>query len=310
MSATLRQQAKRLIKQLVLPPATALGQWQRRQALSVQLPHVTRASLARDLEALAFPPGVLLLVHTSLKGLGFVEGGAGAVVDALIDVVVERRGGTLALPSFSIDGNMHKTLAGGRPFDVRATPSNLGAIPEAFRRRPGVRRSIHPTHSIAALGAQAAWVVEAHHRCGSNFGRDSPMARLMEAGGMLAGLGTDLGTVTFYHCLEDLEPDFPVPVYGPDRFAVTCTDWDGAMHRVTLPAHAPAAAATRIDGPENTVIRSFFTDRLVANAGLKRFAIGQGRGWVVPLQAMYAECQRLMQQGITIYSTAERLPPS
>src|SRR5690606_13580660 len=147
----LGQQAKRLIKQIVLPPANAIGQWQRRHALSAQLPHVTRDSLTRDLEALTLPPGVPLLVPTSLQGLGFVEGGAGAVVDALVEVVVERRGGTLALPTFSIDGNMRKTLAGGRAFDVRSTPSNLGAIPEAFRRHPLARRSIHPTHSIAAL---------------------------------------------------------------------------------------------------------------------------------------------------------------
>lgn len=302
------QKIKRLLKPLIGPPLQAAESVLRRRQLKAELSNVTLKTLVDDLEALDLPTGAVLLVHSALKSLGFVEGGPRSVVEALVEVVVRRRGGTLALPTFSIFGNMHSTLASERVFDVRATPSNLGAVPEAFRLYPGVRRSIHPSHSISALGSKADWITEAHHVCGSNFGPESPMVRIMEAGGFLTGLGTGLGTVTFYHCLEDIEPDFPIQVYSNDSpFSVTCLDWEGTPHVIKLQAHGPTMSTTRIDRPANEAIRSFFTQRLEERAGLRWFEIGRGRGWLVPLGEMYGECRHLMQSGITIYTTAEEL---
>jgi aminoglycoside N3'-acetyltransferase len=270
--------------------------------------HVSRTALVDDLEALGLDEGPVLLVHSSLKRLGFVEDGPRAVVEALIEVVVRRRDGTLAMPCFSIQDSMRATLASGRSFDVRSTPCTLGAIPEAFRRHPGVLRSVHPTHSIAAMGPLADRIVRDHHRCASSFGKDSPMVRIMESGGLLAGLGTDLGPVTFYHCLEDLEGDFPLDVYGAEPpLRVTCLDRHGIPHDLELHAHAPERSSTRIDRQESRAIREFFTAALEKNAGLRWFAIGQGRGWIVPMPDMYAECARLMRAGVTIYTTASEL---
>jgi aminoglycoside N3'-acetyltransferase len=299
---------KNLVRNAVARPVRALQSLTRRRQLSRELVHVTREKLVEDLEALDLPEGAVLLVHTSLKRLGYVEGGPSSLVEALIEMVVRRRCGTLAMPCFSIQGSMHATLSSGRMFDVRSTPCNLGAIPETFRRYPGVRRSVHPTHSIAAHGHMADWIVQDHHLCGSSFGEGSPMVRMMELGGLLAGLGTNLGTVTFYHCLEDLETDFPISVYSADSpFHVRCLDGQGRVHEWELPAHAPGRAKTRIDREENRVIRSFFADALIENAGLRWFSIGRGHGWIVSMQDMYTECVRLMRTGVTIYSTTAEL---
>jgi len=244
----------------------------------------------------------VFVAHTAMKQLGFVEGGADGVVDALIEAIVTRRKGTLMLPAFSIDGSMQATLAAGREFDVRTTPSNLGAIPEAFRRRPGVRRSIHPTHSFAALGPRAEWLTEAHHQ-GPSFGPQSPMMRARDAGGVLAGLGTHLGTVTFYHCLEDSEADFPLPAYVPGELhEAVCIGWGGERHVLHLPAHNSALATHRIDGKGGEALRAHYQRAFERAAGLAWFPIGQGSGWVVPMAAMYAESVRLMRAGITVYS--------
>ncbi len=295
---------KRLLKPLLKPPLDAMGRLLRRRELAGELEHVSREALLRDLDAVDVPRDAIVLVHSSLKALGFVDGGPEAVVDALVERFAGS--GTLALPTFSIDGTMRNTFASGRVFDVRSTPCNLGAIPEVFRKRAGVVRSVHPTHSIAALGPDAAWLVADHHRAGTSFGTDTPMARMLERGGYLMGIGTGLGTVTFYHCLEDLREDFPLNPYSDDSpFAVTCIDHDGVSHTLSLPAHSPALSKTRIDRPENSAIRDHFTACLERNAGLSWFDIGQSRGWVVSLPAMYAECCRLMESGVTIYSTLD-----
>src|SRR3954449_11902764 len=61
----------------------------------------TRDSLAADLRGLGVRPGMTLLVHSSLRALGWVCGGPLAVVQALMDVLTPA--GTLVMPTQSGD---------------------------------------------------------------------------------------------------------------------------------------------------------------------------------------------------------------
>ncbi|MGI9436620.1 MAG: AAC(3) family N-acetyltransferase [Geminicoccaceae bacterium] len=243
-----------------------------------------------------------------MKSLGYVDGGAAAVVDALVEVFVENNSGTVLLPTFSIEGSMHRSLLSGRVFDAASTASNLGAIPEACRRHRSARRSVHPTHSFAAIGVAADWLVSQHHYCGSSFGQGSPMARLLEAEGYLLGLGTTLGSVTFYHCLEDLEAGFPLNVYSADSpIMVACRDQDGVLHHLPINAHDAVISQSRIDRPSSERLRQLFEQRLRQNAGLGWFSVGEAKVWLVGAKPLYDEAKRLMDQGVTIYSTASEL---
>lgn len=267
-------------------------------------PTVTRDALIADLEALALPPGGIVFVHSSLKALGYVEGGAATVVDALKTVIVERGAGTLAMPTFTGLGSMSETLRSGVIFCSRTSPSRVGAITELFRQEPGVRRSLHPTHSVAALGPRADWLVESHHHCIGAFSEGSPLARLLEADGHLLGLGTGLGTVTFYHVLEDLRSDFPFSVYTPDSpIEAICRDQSGVEHRLRVMAHDSAVSRTRIDRPEGEWIRDYITRYFEAAGSLRWGRIGAGRAWRIPARSMYQGLEALLAQGITIYST-------
>src|SRR5688572_4860996 len=57
----------------------------------------TRESLAADLAGLGLRPGATLLLHSSLRSLGFVCGGPASVVRALLDVLTPA--GTLVVPA-------------------------------------------------------------------------------------------------------------------------------------------------------------------------------------------------------------------
>ncbi len=256
---------------------------------------------------LPLPEGAVVFVHSSMSRLGFVDGGAETVVAALTDFIVGERHGTIAAPTFTMAGGMADTLRAGLTFDVRETPSGTGRITELLRRRPDARRSLHPTHSVAAVGPRADWLVADHHRDARAFGPLSPFARLIEADGFILGLGVDLGPVTFYHTVEDLGP-FPFRVYTEDLpLVAVCADEQGRRVEFPVMAHDPAASTTRIDRPNGTAIRAYMTEVFENAAGLTWHRIGDGRMWLVSAHRLYDCLDRLRERGITIYATAEEV---
>lgn len=169
---------------------------------------VTVDRLAADLRDLGVVAGDVVLVHSSLSALGWVSGGAPAVVDALMQVVTDD--GTLVMPTHSghysdpadwenppvPDEWLPEIRETMPPYRPAVTPSRgMGAIPECFRTYPDVVRSRHPTSSFAAWGADAEFVVE-DHEYDSPLGEGSPLARVADLDGdvLLLGAGHDSNT--------------------------------------------------------------------------------------------------------------------
>lgn len=168
------------------------------------LPQITREEVARDLRGLGLSAGETVLVHSAMSRIGFVQGGAGAVVDAFLDVLGDA--GTLAVPTFPFNGSMLGHVKSDPEFDVDGTPSLMGAITEEVRRRPGAVRSLEPTHPVAALGAQARWLVEDHVNAKGSCDVHSPLYRLteLEPSGWVLLLGVDFRNCTLLHAAEEV----------------------------------------------------------------------------------------------------------
>jgi aminoglycoside 3-N-acetyltransferase len=263
---------------------------------------IGRADLERDLAAAGLPDGTVVFVHSSLSRLGFIEGGAATVLAALESAVVAR-GGTLAMPAFTMTGSMYETLKSGPEFDVRETPTGMGKIAETLRRDRRSRRSIHPTHSVVALGPRADWLVADHHHSPFAFDADSPLGRVLEADGYIMGLGTDLGPVTFYHVLEDRCGDsVPFPIYTPDSPVVReVTGWNGERLKVAVMAHSSDVSADRIDKPSGMGVRDYITRYLERDGGLRWIKVGDGKAWIIRAADMFTCLECLMVKGVTIY---------
>ena len=91
---------------------------------------------------------------------------------------------------------------GCREFDVRHTPSCVGVITDIFRTLPGVERSLHPTHSVAARGKLARELIEGHHHGDTPCGTGTPYARLLDKDGQILFLGVGLECNTAFHTVE------------------------------------------------------------------------------------------------------------
>ncbi|MBP5230189.1 MAG: AAC(3) family N-acetyltransferase [Clostridia bacterium] len=161
--------------------------------------------IARDAKELGVRRGSVLLVHSSLKSLKTPGVTPGDVIDGLLEALGED--GTLVLPALSY---LYVGPAHGMVFDVRNTPSNVGAIPEYFRTKvEGVRRSLCPTHSCCAIGAYRDSVVGGHHLDNTPAGKNSPFHRVMELDGSILFLGCGTNCNTSMHAVEELSrPDY------------------------------------------------------------------------------------------------------
>ena len=139
---------------------------------------MTRDELAAQFSAVGLERGSKVLVHSSLRSIGQVDGGADAVVAALLDVVGEK--GLLVVPAFTYDTAR---------FDG-TEPGRAGTIAEAARLRDDAVRSWHPTYSVAAIGGDAEELCYAHElHAGTDV--DTPLDRLASTCGsvLLIGVG-------------------------------------------------------------------------------------------------------------------------
>ena len=180
-----------------------------------------RGELAHRWRSSGIDPGDTLLVHSSLKRTltNFSEQGEdispGLVTESFLDAVGDE--GTLLLPLFNFD------FTKGVPFDIRSTPSQMGAMTEAGRLMPGAVRTGHPIYSFAVIGANADLFEGVDNFSG--YGSDSPFAMLRELDGKIAILDlTDLNSQTFYHHVEEIHD---VPYRYHKEFTGLYTDTEG-----------------------------------------------------------------------------------
>jgi aminoglycoside 3-N-acetyltransferase len=191
-------------------------------------PALRTETLVDDLRRLGVRPGETLLLHSSLRAVGWVAGGAPTVVAAIRAVLGPA--GTLVVPSQTADNRDPSTWDDPPPeswwaeireqvpgFDPVLTPSRrMGAIAECVRTAVGAVRSAHPQTSFAAVGPAAADLL-VPHELEAQLGDASPLGRLADAGARILLLGVGYDRCTAFHLAEHRLPGTPT---RPDAAAL------------------------------------------------------------------------------------------
>ena len=179
-----------------------------------------REQFFADLKNLGIMPGDTVLIHSSYRSLGPIEGGAKTFFDWLIEYMGKE--GTIMFPAFS-----YAFVTPANPiFNRKTTKTCVGYLPEYFRTEvEGVKRSMHATHSCAAIGKHADYLITGHEIDMTPVGENSPLRKLVKLGGKILDLGCTPAATTLMHGVE--EEVVPLYLYHPDPIDYTLDDGEG-----------------------------------------------------------------------------------
>ena len=144
--------------------------------------------------------GDTILVHSSFKSFGRIDGGPQTVIDAILNTISSE--GTLIVPTYNWD------FCSGESFDINQTPSKCGIISELVRKNPKSRRVLHRIYSHSVIGKLKDEIGEMRYK--SSFGKDSVFGKLRELHGkiMIIGLPFILSNTFGHHVEEVLGVDY------------------------------------------------------------------------------------------------------
>ena len=190
---------------------------------------ISRQQIVEGLQTLGLE-GRPVCVHSSLSSFTRVDGGADAVVDAVLAVC-----GTILVPSFSwsfavepptderypnngcdYDAYTEPTSGVGRIYtpDETTIDAKMGAVPRAVVMRPDRCRGFHAVCSFSAIGPLADALVS-RQRPDDVF---APLSALIAHGGHVVMMGVDLNKLTLLHLAEQEAGREPFR-----RWALDCT---------------------------------------------------------------------------------------
>lgn len=192
----------------------------------------TKETLMEHLADLGVKKDETVLIHSSYKSIGEVQGGPETVLDSWMEYFST---GLLSLPTHT----WAYINAENPNFYLDESASNVGILTELFRKREGVLRSWHPTHSVAAIGKGAAEFIAGNEKVETPCDRHSPWGKLLDLQAKILLVGVDLRRNTFIHGIEEW---IDIPGRLTDTYQQLYTNLpDGTKISVPSRRHTPVS---------------------------------------------------------------------
>ncbi|HOJ09992.1 MAG TPA: AAC(3) family N-acetyltransferase [Clostridiales bacterium] len=196
--------------------------------------YLNKSDIINGLRKLGLSDGDHVMVHSSLKSFGYVEGGANTVIDAVLETIGSD--GTMLLPTNVFQGSvtvfLRDKIRDNKGIDLRVEKSMTGIITETLRNRANSLRSIHPSHPVAAIGKKAEELLSEHHIGDSPAGKKSPYGKLAELDkGKILLLGVTNSRNTSIHTAEEYYSSY---IFIGETFDTKVIALDGKTHHVNV----------------------------------------------------------------------------
>lgn len=165
--------------------------------MNSKIANYNKQQLKDQLESMGLKGDETILIHSSMKSIGEVDGGADSVLDAWMEYFKD---GLLLLPTHT-----WKTVNADNPvYNPQTTPSCVGLLTNMFMKRDGVIRSLHPTHSMAGYGKSAAEYLAGEEYNNTPCTPGGCYDRLKDAGGKVLLVGVGHERNTYIHSVEEV----------------------------------------------------------------------------------------------------------
>lgn len=178
-------------------------------------------------------PNATVLVHTSMRALGEVEGGCDGLINAFVSYLTD---GLFIVPTHT----WANVAAPGDVFDVAKTPPCIGALPTVAAFRPDAVRSLHPTHSVAVFGKRAAEFAAGEETSTTPCPVGGLWSRLLDERATVLLLGVGLNRNTYIHAVDEML-DLPNRLVDPVPLSVI--DREGKRYDVMFRKHGNTGSA-------------------------------------------------------------------
>jgi aminoglycoside 3-N-acetyltransferase len=255
---------------------------------------ITKEKLVSDLQAAGIKKGDSVIVHSSLRRIGFVQNGSQTVIDALLETIGSE--GTLLFPASPVEAHGKAYLESNPLFDARNTPSKMGSISEHFRKLKGIQRSLHPLESVCAMGPLAEYYTKGHFGQLTPYNINSPFARLAEKHGKILSIGViNLEhTCISMHASEDAVPDFKPDIYDHKVYEVKMIDMNGNTCTMRTKVHNPEWSLKRYP---NGLVSLFEKENV-----MKRVKIGEAESLLFDAYLLKeVMIKYYLEKGISMY---------
>ena len=199
---------------------------------------LTKNEIMDGLGELGVQSREVMLVHSAMRTMGRVKGGASTVVDAMLEILTPS--GTLLTPTFTF---AHE--ADDNPvIDPAVDRSEMEILTETVRQHPQARRSTAFRHSFAAIGRRATVITDIDTSL-SAFDLRSSFGVMLALNTQVLLMGVTYSSSTSHHFAEFIS-DVPYRQTLPLTVRVRASD--GTIHELPMTDYQPKSEGrTSID---------------------------------------------------------------
>lgn len=249
----------------------------------IEMAETKKEDILFDLKQNGFKCRDTVLFHSSLKSFGKIQGED--ILKAFKEFFYD---GLVIFPTHS----WATITQSGDVFDVKTTPSCVGALTNLALMDKEFIRSTHPTHSVCAYGKQSRAYVNLDLNQSSPVSPTGCFGSLWKMNAKIVFLGAPLSKNTFIHSIEE-------EMEVPDRFTKEIYQFTSIGYDTTYSYRMPRHYSTKRDHLSENYTK--LLPHLLRYGIAKELFIGNSKSVLIDAKECYRYVKYLLEKNIHLF---------